>query len=193
MLGQVILAAVLAEAPDFLADRDLPIRAYEFALRAHHGPASEGTTEIDHPVAVARLLDGAGFGDEVVAAAFLHDVVEDTGRGLNGIAAEFGDEVRSMVEAMTEDETIADYADRKAEHRERVLAAGAGPASIYAADKLASVRMYRETDRPVRMDRLEHYWDTLELFLSRRPELPFLEELARELPELRPEPEGEPG
>ena len=183
----------MADVPDFIAGRELPARAYEFALRAHHGPARRGDTDIDHPVAVARLLDGAGFGDEVVAAAFLHDVVEDTGRGLNGIAAEFGDEVRSMVEAMTEDETIADYADRKAEHRERVLAAGAGPASIYAADKLASVRMYRETDRPVRMDRLEHYWDTLELFLSRRPELPFLEELARELPELRPEPEGEPG
>lgn len=183
----------MAEAPDFIAGRDLPARAYEFALRAHHGPASGGSTEIGHPVAVARLLDGAGFGDEVVAAAMLHDVVEDTGRGLNGIEAEFGEEVRSMVAVMTEDETIADYGDRKAEHRERVLAAGSGPASIYAADKLARVRSYRESGEPVAMRRLEHYWDTLELYLSRRPELPFLEELARELPELEPEEEEEGG
>jgi (p)ppGpp synthase/HD superfamily hydrolase len=181
----------LADPPDFIAGRDLPTRAYEFALRAHHGPAREGSTDIDHPVSVAEILDGAGFGDEVVAAALLHDVVEDTSRGLDGIAAEFGDEVRFMVEAMTEDEAIEDYGDRKGEHRERVLAAGAGPASIYLADKVARVRAYRASGEPVAMHRLEHYWDTLELFASRRPELPFLEELARELPELRPEPEDD--
>ena len=38
--------------------------------------------------------------------------------------------------------------------------------------------------------RLDHYWDTLELFASRRPELPFLSELAAELPALEAEEEG---
>lgn len=162
----------------------MPSRAYEFALRAHHGPDRQGDTDIDHPVAVAGLLDGAGFGDEVVAAALLHDVVEDTARGLDGIDTEFGAEVRGLVEAMTEDASIDDYAERKAEHRGRVLAAGAGPASIYLADKLARVRGYRESGEPVAPHRLDHYWDTLELFAGRRPELPFLSELAAELPEL---------
>lgn len=170
--------------PDFIAGREVPSRAFEFALRAHHGPDRQGDTNIDHPVAVARLLDGAGFGDEVVAAALLHDVVEDTARGLDGIEAEFGAEVRGLVEAMTEDASIEGYAERKAEHRVRVLSAGAGPASIYAADKLARVRAYRASESPVASYRLDHYWDSLELFAGRRPELPFLSELAAELPEL---------
>lgn len=171
-------------APDFIAGRELPERAYEFAYGAHHGPDRQGDTDIEHPTAVAQLLDRAGFGDEVVAAAFLHDVVEDTDRGLDGIEAEFGPEVRGLVEAMTEDDSIEDYEERKAEHRERVLSAGAAPASIYAADKLARARAYRESGEPVAPRRLDHYWDTLQLFASRRPELPFLGELAEELPEL---------
>ena len=170
--------------PDFVAGRDLVGRAYQHAFRAHCGPESEGDTGIDHPTAVAQLLDGAGFGDEVVAAAFLHDVVEDTSEGLDQIEAAFGAEVRGLVEAMTEDETIDDYEERKAEHRQRVLAAGAGPASIYVADKLARVRAFRESGDAVDERRLDHYWDTLELFARRRPELPFLAELAAELPEL---------
>ena len=185
---QVILAAV-ADEPDFIAGRELPARAYEFALRAHHGPARRGDTDIDHPVSVARLLDGAGFGDEVVAAALLHDVVEDTARGLSELEDEFGPEVRGLVEAMTEDAEIGDYEERKAEHRKRVLSSGAGPASIYAADKLARVRAYSESGDPVPAHRLDHYWDTLELFASRRPELPFLSELAAELPDLECEEE----
>lgn len=181
----------VATAPDFLSGRPLPERAFDYAFGAHHGPAREGDTNIDHPVGVAELLDGAGFGDEVVAAALLHDVVEDTSRGLDGIEAEFGAEIRGIVEAMTEDESIDDYGERKAEHRRRVLEAGSVPASIYVADKLARVRNYADSGEPVAPHRLDHYWDTLELFAGRRPELPFLTELAKELPELEAEDEEE--
>lgn len=185
----------MASAPDFIAGRELPERAFGYAFGAHHGPAREGSTNIDHPVAVARLLDGAGFGEEVVAAALLHDVVEDTSRGLDGIESDFGPEVRGLVEAMTEDDSIEDYEARKAEHRKRVLAAGSAPASIYAADKLARVRTYRDAGEPVASHRLDHYWDTLQLFAGRRPELPFLGELAAELPALEPADDdgAEPG
>lgn len=174
----------MADPPDFIAGRDLAGRAYEHARNAHEGPASRGDTGIGHPTAVAHLLDSAGFGEEIVAVAFLHDVVEDTSEGLEEIEADFGPQVRSLVEAMTEDAEIEAYEDRKAEHRERVLSAGAGPASIYAADKLARVRAYLESGEPVAPHRLEHYWDTLELFAGRRPELPFLSELATEMPDL---------
>lgn len=177
----------MTEAPDFVTGRELVGRAYEHALQAHHGPAREADTDIDHPTAVARLLDGAGFGDEVVAAAFLHDVVEDTTEGIEEIRREFGEEVCGLVQAMTEDESIEPYEARKAEHRQRVLDAGAAPASIYAADKLARVRSYLASGEEVDEQRLDHYWDTLKLFASRRPELPFLSELAAELPQLEPE------
>ncbi len=188
MRGERLFSIAVPDAPDFIAGRELPERAFEFAFGAHHGPSREGDTDIDHPVAVAELLDRAGFGDEVVAAALLHEVVEDTARGIDGIEARFGGEVRGMVEAMTEDESIEDYGARKAEHRERVLAAGAAPASIYAADKLARTRAFIRAGEAVPPHRLDHYWDTLELFARRRPELPFLSELAAEMPELE---EGE--
>lgn len=179
----------MPQAPDFVAGRELVGRAYAHALNAHHGPARTGGTDIEHPTAVARLLDGAGFGDEVVAAAFLHDVVEDTSEGLDQISSEFGDEVSGLVQAMTEDDSIEPYEERKAEHRQRVLEAGAAPASIYAADKLARVRSFIASGEEIDERRLDHYWDTLQLFAGRRPELPFLSELAAELPPLEPDDE----
>lgn len=177
----------MAQPPDFVAGRDLLGRAYAHAYEAHHGPARDGDTDIDHPAAVARLLDGAGFGEEVVAAAFLHDVVEDTTEDLERIRRDFGEEVCGLVQVMTEDESIENYEERKAEHRQRVIEAGAAPASIYAADKLARVRAYAASGDDVGDERLDHYWDTLQLFAGRRPELPFLSELAAELPQLEPE------
>lgn len=170
----------MADAPDFSAGRELVERAFRHAERAH----SNGETELAHPVAVARLLATAGFGDEAIAAALLHDVVEDTGEGFGSIESEFGGEVAGIVEAMTEDSGIADYGERKAEHRSRVLAAGTVPAAMYVADKVARVRSYLASGDQVGEHRLAHYRRTLEQFSAARPDLPFLPELRAELPEL---------
>jgi hypothetical protein len=43
----------------------------------HAGPLGSGRTSIEHPVAVAKLLSDAGFPPHVLAAALLHDTVED--------------------------------------------------------------------------------------------------------------------
>jgi (p)ppGpp synthase/HD superfamily hydrolase len=172
-------------APTFVLGSDLLEAAYRFALEAHHGPSDEAGTAISHPVAVAGLLAEAGFDEDVVAAALLHDVVEDTALGQEDILANFQDRIAGLVSVMTEDESIPDYGERKAEHRDRVLDAGHLPASIYLADKLARVRRYVELDEPVEPQRLEHYRTTVEQFSSRDGELPFLPELQAELPELR--------
>src|SRR5919199_708229 len=66
------------EVPEFAAASPLLSSAYCFAREAHHGPRRTGDTDLDHPVAVARLLYDAGFAEDVVAAALLHDVVEDS-------------------------------------------------------------------------------------------------------------------
>lgn len=165
--------------------------AYGFAFGAHEGPDGAGGTKIAHPVAVAELLDGAGFREEVIAAAFLHDVVEDTERDLGEIGTLFGPAVCRLVEAMTEDASIERYEDRKDEHRRRVLAAGPEPAAIYSADKLARIRALSAAGDPVDPKRLAHYRATLELFSAERPELPFLADIAEELPAL--ETAGAPG
>jgi len=169
--------------PDFVKGSALLEGAYEMAVGAHHGPRSRGGTRIDHPVAVARLLDEGEFPEVVVAAALLHDVIEDTDTELDEIEARFGPEVADLVGEMTEDATIAAYRERKAEHRGRV-ARNSRVAAIYAADKLAKVRMMNERGEHPDGERLEHYRQTLVELRAAEPSLPFLPELAAELEEI---------
>ena len=169
--------------PDFATGSALLEGAYEMAVSAHHGPRSRGDTRIDHPVAVARLLYENEFPEVVVAAALLHDVVEDTDTELGEIEDEFGAEVARLVGEMTEDPTIAAYRERKAEHRGRVVD-NSCVAAIYAADKLAKVRRLNERGEQPEDERLEHYRQTLVDLRAAEPSLPFLSELAVELDRL---------
>src|SRR5256885_6750214 len=95
-----------APVPDFARDSDLLTGAYRLARFAHHGPRREGDTDIDHPVAVAELLAGEGFDDRVVAAALLHDVVEDTTTTPQEIEKRFGPEDATLLREMTDDSRI---------------------------------------------------------------------------------------
>jgi len=172
--------------PEFIAGREPVERAWEYAEGIYSGPGLEEGAGIDHPIAVAELVAAAGFEDDVVVTALLHDIVEDSTATPDEIASRFGSDVAEWVAILSEDISIADYHDRKEEHRNRVLDGGSVTASIYLADKLARTRAFLAGDGRAEPDRLEHYWDTLELFAGRRPELPFLAELADELPQLRP-------
>src|SRR5664279_3990234 len=93
------------------------------ARAAHGKPTSE--TDIDHPVAVAELLSEQGFSETVVAAALLHDTVEDHALTTAQICERFGTEVATLVAEMTEDPQIEPYPARKAEARSRVMRASA--------------------------------------------------------------------
>ena len=167
--------------PAFARRSNLLRGAYEFARGAHHGPRREGETNIDHPVAVAELLSRAGFGEQVVAAALLHDVVEDTATPTEEVRSRFGPAVGDLVREMTENEAIRDYRERKAEHRERV-ARDPRVAAIYTADKLANSR--DKDGSKIASEQLEHYLQTLLTLDRGRPELPFLGPLRRELQRL---------
>jgi len=169
----------MQDPPDFIAESDFLRSAYELARSAHHGPAREGDTEIDHPVAVAQLLDEAGFDEHVVAAALLHDVVEDTSLDLDAIAEPFGPDIARLVAEMTEDSGIEPYEERKAEHRSRV-SQDRRAAAIYAADKLATTRGLESAD-DVAPQKLQHYLQTLETLRETNPDLPFLADLREEL------------
>ncbi len=80
----------------------LTARAYEFARRAHEGAFRKtGEPYITHPLAVARTVRGWGFDEVTVAAALLHDVVEDTEASLDEVRREFGDDVAGLVGNMT--------------------------------------------------------------------------------------------
>jgi guanosine-3',5'-bis(diphosphate) 3'-pyrophosphohydrolase len=76
--------------------------AFDFAHQLHEGQyRASGEPYIIHPIAVADLLRDIGASAGVIAAGFLHDVVEDTGVTPEEIEAHFGAEVRALVEGVT--------------------------------------------------------------------------------------------
>jgi len=77
-------------------------RAFEFAYQLHKGQyRASGEPYIAHPVAVAGLLRDLGGSGVMIAAGFLHDVVEDTDVTPEEIESRFGVEVRQLVEGVT--------------------------------------------------------------------------------------------
>jgi guanosine-3',5'-bis(diphosphate) 3'-pyrophosphohydrolase len=77
-------------------------RAYTAAERAHEGQKRRsGEPYITHPVAVAQILADLGIGPKTVAAALLHDTVEDTEYTLDQLRADFGDEITMLVDGVT--------------------------------------------------------------------------------------------
>lgn len=170
--------------PEFVRGSRLLEEAYELAVDAHHGARRRNDTDVDHPVAVAMLLEERGFDDEVVAAALLHEVLEDTTTERSEITERFAPGVAELVRVMTEDPSIEPYEERKAEHRARVARHSSRAAAIYAADKLAKTSAIRDRGGPVSDHKLHHYRQTLVELRQAYPELPFLDELEEGLPEL---------
>ncbi|HWV48337.1 MAG TPA: bifunctional (p)ppGpp synthetase/guanosine-3',5'-bis(diphosphate) 3'-pyrophosphohydrolase [Microbacterium sp.] len=77
-------------------------RAYAVAKEKHTGQKRQsGEPYITHPLAVAQILAELGLGPRAIAAALLHDTVEDTGYALSELTAEFGDEVAMLVDGVT--------------------------------------------------------------------------------------------
>ncbi|WP_308195593.1 RelA/SpoT family protein [Agromyces cavernae] len=83
-------------------DLSLIERAYTVAERAHEGQKRKsGEPYITHPIAVAQILADLGIGSKTVAAALLHDTVEDTAYTLDQVRADFGDEIAMLVDGVT--------------------------------------------------------------------------------------------
>ena len=81
---------------------ELVIRAYEAAAQAHEGQRRKtGEAYITHPVAVAGVVADLGLDDTSIAAALLHDAVEDTSVELVALADDFGPEVAAIVDGVT--------------------------------------------------------------------------------------------
>ena len=80
----------------------LLVAAFDLAFQLHKGQyRKSGEPYITHPVAVADLLREIGASASVIAAGFLHDVVEDTDITPEQLEGYFGNEVRYLVEGVT--------------------------------------------------------------------------------------------
>jgi len=169
---------VSEESPALFLSRSKLLRdAYGFAADPHAGQRRETDDSdfVDHPVAVARLLQRAGFGDEVVAAGLLHDTMERSGVRLEDLETRFGRLIATLVSAMTEPERPGDFRTRKAAHRMQIAGAGREAAAVFAADKIVNVQHLRQVvawqgEERVRRrlskpfdQKVEHYRKTLEM------------------------------
>ena len=100
-----LLAAYRLRHPKAPAQRI--IAAYELGAQAHTGQARKsGEPYITHPVAVATILAELGLDDITLAAAILHDAVEDTGVTLDDLVLKFGPDVAAIVDGVTKLERL---------------------------------------------------------------------------------------
>ena len=126
---------------------DFVLRAAAFASRKHAGQARKGaprekgpTPYINHPLAAAALLSEHGVADpRVLAAALLHDTIEDTGTTQAELAAAFGDEVAAMVAEVTDDKSLP-KAERKLRQIEHAPHLSPGARLVKLADKICNLR-----------------------------------------------------
>ncbi len=130
--------------PAYVRDSDLLGDALSAAAAAHRGQTRhDGSPYLGHPLRVCELLAETGADEATLAAALLHDGVEDSELSVGDVVERFGLEVGELVAALTEDEGIDDWVERKRGLRAQVEQAGARAAAIYAADKLANLAEMR--------------------------------------------------
>jgi GTP pyrophosphokinase len=127
-------------------EADLICRAFEFAYSLHEGQyRASGEPYIIHPVAVAGLLRDLGGGSAMIAAGFLHDVVEDTDVTPEELEQRFGKEVRLLVEGVTKLSkfNFSSKTERQAENFRRMFLAMAQDIRVIVvklADRLHNMR-----------------------------------------------------
>src|SRR5213593_3315768 len=95
-----LLSDIEAYNPE--VDRELLARAFRFAATAHEGQQRRsGEAFIHHPWGVAKICAQLRLDEQTLAAALLHDVVEDTETELDEVRSEFGDEIARLVDGVT--------------------------------------------------------------------------------------------
>jgi len=128
----------------------LLFKALAFAAHKHRDQRrkdAEASPYINHPIALAELLAGEGgvADTEVLAAALLHDTIEDTATSAEELRAEFGARIAAMVEEVTDDKALP-KADRKRLQIEHAAALSPGAKLVKLADKICNLRDV--ADRP---------------------------------------------
>ena len=128
-------------------DLDLIQRAYLVAERSHEGQKRKsGDPYITHPVAVATILAELGMTGTTLAAALLHDTVEDTSYTLDELRSEFGPEVAMLVDGVTKLDKVTFGDAAQSETVRKMVVAMAKDIRVLViklADRLHNARTWR--------------------------------------------------
>jgi guanosine-3',5'-bis(diphosphate) 3'-pyrophosphohydrolase len=152
----------------------LVIHAVDFAARKHRDQRrkdADASPYINHPIGVARLLvEIGGVADpEILAAAILHDTLEDTETTPEELEAAFGRRVRKIVEEVTDDKRLP-KAERKRLQVEHARSFSAEATLVKLGDKISNV--VDVTDSPPtrwNLDRRVEYLDWAEAVVKNCP------------------------
>jgi len=129
---------------------DLVEKAIRYATEAHGDQKRKYTGEpyITHPIAVMEIVKTVPHTEEMLAAAILHDVIEDTGHSYDDIYYYFGDVVADLVRGLT-DVSHPDDGNRqfrKALDRQHLAEQGADVQTIKLADIIHNTSSTKEHD-----------------------------------------------
>ena len=121
---------------------DIKERAKLFAINAHYGQVRK--SEIDkpmiiHPINVANILNEYSFDDNVIAAGYLHDVVEDTKYNDEDILKEFGEDILSLVMGDSEPDKKLSWEERKQYTIDKVKTLDIRHKAVVCADKISNL------------------------------------------------------
>ena len=126
------------------ADLSLILKALDFAALKHRDQRRKdalASPYINHPIALANVLVGEGGVSEpaVIAAALLHDTLEDTQTTAGELRAAFGDAITRVVEEVTDDKSLL-KAERKRLQVEHAATISREAKLVKLADKICNVR-----------------------------------------------------
>lgn len=111
-----LVERVMRYDPD--ADENMLNRAYVYAMQAHgHQRRASGDPYFSHPLEVAAILAGLRLDDATIAAALLHDTIEDTETTKAEIDKLFGEEIGKLVDGLTKIRKL-DLASKRVEQAE---------------------------------------------------------------------------
>ncbi|WP_337062709.1 RelA/SpoT family protein [Kineococcus sp. G2] len=129
------------------ADLSVVERAFDRAENAHDGQRRKsGDPYITHPVAVATILAELGMTPSTLAAALLHDTVEDTDYSLADLRREFGDEIAQLVDGVTKLDKVTYGEAAQSETVRKMIVAMAKDIRVLViklADRLHNARTWR--------------------------------------------------
>ena len=121
-------------------------KAKSFAIAAHIGQIRKSDKEkpkIIHPINVANILQEYNFDDNVIAAGYLHDVIEDTNYTKEDLLKSFGEDVVSLVLGATEEDKSLSWEERKQETITKVKTLDLRHKAVVCADKISNLEDLR--------------------------------------------------
>ena len=125
---------------------DMKEKAKLFAIKAHKGQIRKSDKEkpmIIHPINVANILSEYGYDDNVVAAAYLHDVIEDTKYTKEDLLKEFNEDIVSLVLGATEEDKSLSWEERKTSTIDKVKDLDLRHKVVVCADKISNLEDMR--------------------------------------------------